>query len=36
VRYARTNPDFAYIDCGGAQLMLETRHEDGWDTGELL
>jgi len=35
VRYSRSEPDFAYLDCGGAQLMLEARHEGDWKVAEL-
>lgn len=32
----RTNPDFAYISLGEAQLMLELYHGEGWNTAELV
>ncbi len=35
VRYARTGPDFAYLDCGGAQLMIEARHSGDWEVAPL-
>lgn len=31
----RKEPDFAYLNLGEAQLMLEQYHLDGWNTGEL-
>ena len=31
----RTEPDFAYLNLGEAQLMLEQYNPDGWNTGEL-
>ena len=31
----RKEPDFAYLNLGEAQLMLEQYHSDGWNTGEL-
>lgn len=31
----RTEPDFAYICLGEAQLMLEQYHPGGWNTTEL-
>ena len=31
----RSEPDFAYINLGEAQLMLEQYHSDGWNTAEL-
>ncbi len=34
-RFRRTNPDFAYVECGAAQLMLEQYHETSWLTAEL-
>lgn len=33
VAYARSAPDFLYLDLNGAQLMLEEDHDDGWMTG---
>ena len=35
VRFRRSDPDFAYIELGQAQLMLETLSEDSWQTGSL-
>ena len=32
----RSNPDFAYISFGEAQLMLEQYHAEGWNTAELI
>ena len=31
----RKEPDFAYLNLGEAQLMLEQYHSDGWNTGEF-
>jgi catechol 2,3-dioxygenase-like lactoylglutathione lyase family enzyme len=31
IRFQRTNPAFAYIELGEAQLMLEEEHHDGWN-----
>ena len=31
----RTEPEFAYISLGEAQLMLEQYHPDGWNMAEL-
>lgn len=36
VMIRRTDPDFAYINLGEAQLMLELYHADGWNTAELI
>ena len=35
VMIRRTEPDFAYINLGEAQLMLEQYHPGGWNTAEL-
>lgn len=35
IRFSRTHPDFAYIELGQAQLMLEQEHEMAWRTGIL-
>lgn len=35
VRFKRTSPDFAYIESGGAQLMLEQDNPKNWKTAEL-
>lgn len=32
----RSEPDFAYISLGEAQLMLEQHHPEGWHTGDLI
>ncbi|WP_156149396.1 VOC family protein [Pantoea sp. SM3] len=32
----RSDPEFAYINLGEAQLMLEEYHAGGWDTAELV
>jgi catechol 2,3-dioxygenase-like lactoylglutathione lyase family enzyme len=33
--FERSEPRFAYLDHGGAQVMLEELHESAWVTGEL-
>ncbi|GAA1782513.1 VOC family protein [Leucobacter iarius] len=33
VAFTRTDPDFAYFDLDGAQLMLEADHDESWRTG---
>lgn len=35
VMITRSEPDFAYISLGEAQLMLEQFHPGGWNTAEL-
>ena len=35
VCYTRANPDFAYLEREGVQLMLEAFHPEGWQTGHL-
>lgn len=35
VRFSRSEPPFAYLELGGAQLMLEQEHEDGWKIAPL-
>ena len=35
VRYRRRAPEFAYIELGRAQLMLEQDHLQAWRTGPL-
>ena len=32
----RSDPEFAYISLGEAQLMLEQFHAEGWNTAELV
>ncbi|WP_234472796.1 VOC family protein [Pantoea sp. S61] len=32
----RSDPEFAYINLGEAQLMLEQYHTEGWNTAELV
>lgn len=32
----RSEPDFAYLCLGEAQLMLEQQHTEGWHTAELI
>ena len=36
VRFQRENPDFAYLEQGQVQIMLEQIHGEGWVTGELI
>lgn len=36
VMIRRTNPDFAYICLGEAQLMIEQYHPKGWNTADLV
>ncbi|MFD1625541.1 bleomycin resistance protein [Azospirillum griseum] len=33
--FEREEDRFIYLDLGGAQLMLEERHEGSWETGPL-
>jgi len=35
VIHARKNPDFAYLDQGGVQIMIEQYDADSWNTGPL-
>ena len=35
VRFRRSEPEFAYIELGQAQLMLEQDHADNWKTAPL-
>lgn len=35
VMFERTEPNFAYLDLNGAQLMLEEDHECSWQVGKL-
>jgi hypothetical protein len=35
VRFQRTNPNFAYLTLGQAQLMIEEYHDTGWNVGVL-
>lgn len=35
VRYRREHPNFAYLELGQAQLMLEEEHSDGWNIAPL-
>ncbi|MBI3243871.1 MAG: VOC family protein [Chloroflexi bacterium] len=35
IRFSRNNPDFAYIELGQAQLMLEQEHDTTWRTDVL-
>jgi predicted enzyme related to lactoylglutathione lyase len=35
VKYRREAPPFAYIALGGAQIMLEQQHDEGWNIEPL-
>lgn len=35
IRYQRDDPPFAYLELGGAQLMLEQQHPAGWNIQPL-
>ena len=35
VRFRRSNPSFAYIELGAAQIMLQEPHAQDWITGSL-
>lgn len=35
IRFRRQDPDFAYLELGDAQLMLEQEHEHGWNVMPL-
>ncbi len=35
VAFSRKNPNFAYLELEGAQVMLEEVYDDYWETGEL-
>jgi predicted enzyme related to lactoylglutathione lyase len=35
VRFSRTDPPFAYLELGRAQLMLEQEHVNGWSIQPL-
>ena len=35
VRFQRSDPPFAYLELGQAQLMLEQAHPEGWNVGPL-
>ncbi|WP_323864282.1 bleomycin resistance protein [Xenorhabdus cabanillasii] len=36
IMFKRNEPEFAYINFGEAQLMLEQQHTEGWNTAELI
>ena len=36
VMFQRTDPEFAYLELNGAQLMIEEDHETAWHVGELV
>jgi catechol 2,3-dioxygenase-like lactoylglutathione lyase family enzyme len=35
IRFRRSNPEFAYLELGEAQLMLEEEHAEGWNITPL-
>ena len=35
IRFRRSAPEFAYLEMGQAQLMLEQAHSESWKTAEL-
>lgn len=35
IRHQRTEPDFAYLDLEGAQIMLEQLSGNSWATGDM-
>jgi catechol 2,3-dioxygenase-like lactoylglutathione lyase family enzyme len=35
VRFKRSSPEFAYLELGQVQLMLEEFHENGWNVDRL-
>jgi catechol 2,3-dioxygenase-like lactoylglutathione lyase family enzyme len=35
VMFERTEPNFAYLDLNGAQLMIEEDHESSWQVGKI-
>jgi catechol 2,3-dioxygenase-like lactoylglutathione lyase family enzyme len=35
IMFQRTDPNFAYIEIGGAQLMIEEDHETAWRVAEI-
>jgi len=36
VMFQRTNPQFAYLELNGAQLMIEEDHETAWQVAEMV
>jgi catechol 2,3-dioxygenase-like lactoylglutathione lyase family enzyme len=36
VMFQRTDPEFAYLELNGAQLMLEEDHETAWHVAEMV
>ena len=36
VMFQRTNPEFAYLELNGAQLMIEEDHETAWQVAEMV
>ena len=35
IMFQRTDPNFAYLEIGGAQLMIEEDHESAWRVAEI-
>ena len=35
IMFQRTDPNFAYLEIGGAQLMIEEDHETAWRVAEI-
>jgi catechol 2,3-dioxygenase-like lactoylglutathione lyase family enzyme len=35
IMFQRTEPNFAYLEIGGAQLMIEEDHETAWRVAEI-
>jgi predicted lactoylglutathione lyase len=35
LRFRRSNPEFAYLELGGAQIMLEEEHSERWNITPL-
>ena len=36
VMFQRTDPEFAYLELNGAQLMIEEDHETAWHVAEMV
>ena len=36
VMFERTDPEFAYLELNGAQLMIEEDHETAWHVAEMV
>jgi hypothetical protein len=35
IMFQRTDPNFAYLEIGGAQLMIEEDHQSAWRVAEI-